>query len=256
MAIVKSVLGKRNAALAESFITDERNAALCKRLKLGEDVDIEVLYPEEAVGQEDVVLTVKGVTPGSVYAIPMRASAHRYFQKSHVAPVLALRAETEAQNASKKAGSVPKPAGTCLSNENTTTGLAVISSVLQTIKDKEIEKVRREQEKISNATAAAAKKRDARDLECIAAKEAADSIEVAHARGDDNAWKKMNIKLLKMGYAYMTKCDAKDIEVAIPGASLKKSDIVAAIMKHINPVVQVEAMQVEFPVEQPEMDIE
>ena len=181
--------------------------------------------PEQASEQ-----VASGISPTDRnYHLVVSAVAHEYFQVTHVIPAQELKKVQQEQEALRKQGSVPKAAAMCLTNPNTTTGLAVTAQYLTVLHAQDAEKIRQADEKKQKGIDTENSKLEAKVLSRAAEIEAGKKLLAEHDAGNDDYWKKkMKVPELKLAYKHLTKEDGK---------SMKKDQLIEAIANYFSALV-------------------
>jgi hypothetical protein len=228
-AALKSAAAKRNAAVSELFNTDEQDAALAKRQKLGDAADAEIMFTPAAQHTIATITLPSSISPEHPnYHLVMDVVTEKFFTQSTVVPVQQLRMELERQRKNKKS-SIPKAAvKRSLKNPDTTTGLGVTENMLLELEHVEQAKRDAAEAKEKKRETDELKKLDAR----VADKIAGEEVIALHAHGGKGAWEKLKGDKLKSAYKYITKKEVKNIRTDT-GSAPRKADIVAAIAESL-----------------------
>ena len=231
---------KRNAAMAELFITDEQDKAEIKKRKLGDDAPAEVVFSPGPGGQTVATVTISPTH--EKYNLVISSIAEKCFQASTVIPVSQLQEELGRQQALKRQGAVRMTAMS-MRNPSTKTGLAVTDEIRHQLRLQEAEKLRLADAKKDSEKLQLDRKLKSREAE----KAAGDEVLHLHLSGSA-AWEQLTSEMVKGAFKNLTNKELKDIPTSSNG--LKKADVVAALRAHIVlnfPVVAGPAVQIQAP---------
>ena len=94
-AVMKAQLDRRNAAVSESFVTDERDKEFLKKKKTGHDEDTHLaLTPLEGGKTLATVTLPPSISPDNPhYHLVINTVSGHYYEKSHIIPRQNLREE-------------------------------------------------------------------------------------------------------------------------------------------------------------------
>jgi hypothetical protein len=209
-------LQKRNAALAEAFLSDERDKEFIKKQKLLHVTKSEPLSPEAA---REATETIAIDHRHPEYKLVLEAWTEIYFQTSFIIPAQELREVFDEQNSKKKQKISKNP-------RDTKTGRAVTSELIQVLKEQDEQKARVEKAKGDAQAVALDKKVAARARQ----QEAGAALLAAHRNGDET-WRNEPVDKLKSAFKCLTGREVKDIPTASGG--VKKQDVIDAIQAHL-----------------------
>lgn len=207
---------KRNAALSEMYVTDERDKQFIKKQKLGAATPSPPLPSPEDAASSTTAISIDHTHP--MYKLTLEAAAEKFFQTSHVIPAQELNAVlAEHGLVSKKKYKH--------NFRSTKYGLAVTGELINALAEQEAEK-----DKLNEAKETAANNRLDKRVKARAAQvTAGEEVLGAHRDGSD-AWQNLPVDKLKSAYKFLTGLEVKEIPTSSGG--LKKSDVVAAISAH------------------------
>ena len=176
---------KRNAALSEAFLTDERDKEFNKKHREGNIMSTQLLSPE---GNQCASSSCSIDHKHPQYKLALHAAAEKFFQTSFVIPAQELREVLQEQDKFKKQR-IKK------NQRDTKTGRAVTAYLIEILREQEEQKARAERAKDEARVLVMDKKVAAR----VRQQEAGAALLEAHRSGD-GSWQNQPVDKLKSAY--------------------------------------------------------
>ena len=224
---MKAQLERRNAAVSESFVTDQRDKEILKKMKTGHVEEPQLAFTSLEGGKTLATVTLPpSISPENPhYHLVINTVSGHYYEKSHIIPRHELREEMLSQRELGKQPSLQKDKIDG-KNLDTTIGCGILDHHRAVLRQKDEQRDR----------AAEAKKQAERDsldrqLKVRAAEKAAAEEVLAFISTGSSDWERLPCDKLKSAYKCMANKLLKDIPIT--SAGLKKADVVLAIKLHL-----------------------